>query len=303
MAAGKGLEKALKPAEKERELLVELASKTPEAQLAAKKYSQRMLIKQGAITKIYEKLAKLVGLSQEYFRDDFAADLADRTAEIPPEMLVAPPAAVAVPAMQALGYSLDEPELKKMYLDLLATASDSRRQGEAHPAFADVIRQLSPAEARALPSVISWPMNFPIAEVRLRVGPDRGHQTLQANLTSLVEFPQQRRLRACETGLWLDNWARLGLGTISYGIWAANQSLYEWCGEHPDYLAAFSEHPADEIFVQRGRFQISDFGKAFARSLSIETRTDVSDVSESNPVLIPVVKRLRDDVAHPLNLK
>lgn len=302
MAAGKGLEKVLKPSSKERDLLIELARETPEAQLAAAKFSQRMLIKQSVITTLFEKLAKLVGVSQQYFQEDFAADLADRTADIPDDKLVAPPAAVAVPAMQALGYSLDEPDLKGMYLNLLATASDARRPGEAHPAFADIIRQLSAAEARALPSVVTWTANFPLAEVRVRR--ESGHGTYRTNLTALVEFPQQRRLRAGETSLWLDNWARLGLGTISYETYAANNSLYAWCGEHPDYLEVISEHPTEEIFVKRGRFQVSEFGKAFARTLSIETRKDFSDLSERNPVLIPVVERQRprEDGETPLNL-
>ena len=50
---------------------------------------------------------------------------------------------LAIPAMESLGYSMDEPSLKDMYPGLIATATDDRREDAAHPAFAG-IKQLSP---------------------------------------------------------------------------------------------------------------------------------------------------------------
>ena len=56
--------------------------------------------------------------------------------------------------MQGLSYTFDEPDLKDLYLNLLTTATDDRRTDDAHPAFADVIKQLTPSEARLLNEIL-----------------------------------------------------------------------------------------------------------------------------------------------------
>ena len=71
--------------------------------------------------------------------------------------LVAPKASLAAPAMQQLGFSLDEPALKEMYLNLLATASDNRSNSAAHPSFVEVIKQLSAEETQILNTIVCNP--------------------------------------------------------------------------------------------------------------------------------------------------
>ncbi len=98
-------------------------------------------------------------MKADYFDgDEFAEDMAQKTAHLGEDDIVEPKANVAAQAMQGLGFSLDEPDLKEMYLNLLATASTKGRDHQAHPAFAEIIRQLTSEEASAL---------VPIPEPRL----------------------------------------------------------------------------------------------------------------------------------------
>jgi hypothetical protein len=53
-----------------------------------------------------------------------------------------------------LSYTFEEPSLKDLYLNLLATASDDRRADQAHPAFAEIIKQLTPDETKLLNSTL-----------------------------------------------------------------------------------------------------------------------------------------------------
>jgi Abortive infection alpha len=80
-----------------------------------------------------------------------------KVADIPDENLITPPASIAVPALQGLSYTFEEPNLKEMYLNLLATASDDRQADQAHPAFAEIIKQLTPNETLVLNSALRTP--------------------------------------------------------------------------------------------------------------------------------------------------
>lgn len=81
------------------------------------------------------------GKAKGYFATRFKDDLASNTAQIPPELLNEPKASLAGPALQGLAFSHDEPDLKDLYLRLLATAMDSRNAASAHPAFVEILRQ------------------------------------------------------------------------------------------------------------------------------------------------------------------
>jgi hypothetical protein len=112
----------------------------------------------------------LAGVPRDYFDTEFRDDMADRLADVPEQELVTPRSSVAGPTILGLGFSLDEPQLKAMYLNLLATASDKRVQDSAHPSFAEVIKQLSAAEAEALAAVLQIGV-LPIVEIRLNAEP------------------------------------------------------------------------------------------------------------------------------------
>ena len=59
--------------------------------------------------------------------------VAEKVADVPREKLVPPEPYVAVPAMQAISYSLDNSELRDLYANLLAKAinTDTRQIGRA----------------------------------------------------------------------------------------------------------------------------------------------------------------------------
>jgi len=80
---------------------------------------------------------------QEY-KDSLVNELKD----VPAERLITPNKVVAGPLLEALRYAVDEPDLRAMYSKLLATSMDSKTAHEAFPAFVDIIRQLTPDEAR-----------------------------------------------------------------------------------------------------------------------------------------------------------
>ena len=64
------------------------------------------------------------------------------------DSIVSPEAYIAVPALQAISYCKNSEELRNMYANLLATSMLNDKKEDVHPSFGEIIKQLSPDEAR-----------------------------------------------------------------------------------------------------------------------------------------------------------
>lgn len=95
-----------------------------------------------------EAVVKVTEKAQQYFAERFQNELKDKVANIPPESIVEPKPSIARPALEGLAQSLDEPELKEFFLNLIAGSLDGRR--DTHPAFSHILQQLTPSEAKVL---------------------------------------------------------------------------------------------------------------------------------------------------------
>lgn len=67
--------------------------------------------------------------------------------KVPEERRIPAPASIAGPVFEKLKFLEPESPLTELYLNLLARAIDKERSNEAHPAFIQIISQLSPDEA------------------------------------------------------------------------------------------------------------------------------------------------------------
>lgn len=79
-----------------------------------------------------------------------AEETTQRLWDVPPEDVKEPAAYVAGPALEALRFAMDEQELRSLYAALLATAMHRPSSSNAHPAFVEIIKQLTPDEARII---------------------------------------------------------------------------------------------------------------------------------------------------------
>lgn len=244
-----------------------LASDHPAMQAGAEARAKRIALRQEVLTSLYEKLFRWTGLATDYFEQDFAHDLAERTADIPEENVRAPSPSVAVPAMQGLAYSVDEPALKDMYLNLLSAATDDRRQRDAHPSFAEVIRQLSPAEAARLRVVLLREI-WPIA-IAKRAAPGGGHLVVSRHLMGLSTPQAPKVLHVQHRGLWLDNWVRLGLVSLDYANHLTAGGAYSWLDSHPEVIAMRADPDGTPVIFENGVCLRSQFGERFAHAIGV----------------------------------
>lgn len=74
---------------------------------------------------------------------------------------------IAIPALQALSYSIDSEELRNMYANLLAKSMCNKTADKVHPAYVEIIKQLSPMGVRVFEYIASDQYTIAIKRVYL----------------------------------------------------------------------------------------------------------------------------------------
>lgn len=261
-------------------LLLDSAQGTAGMDAAGEVFGRRQAVKQEILLKLYQPVARLLGVSRTYFETEFAADMADTMRDIPMGNIRTPRASVAGPAMQAMTFALDEPDLKQLFLELLATASDSRVAGSAHPSFVDILRQLTAEEAVLLRIYLS--KRLPLAQVEWLLQPGGGvvvrdkHIAETRDSTGVLEAVPY-------FDTFVDNWNRLGLINYGYDRTMSRESLYDWVDQHPTVVSAFAYARAldvtelDEVDlltpqISRGYIEPSVYGKQFSAAVGMSAK-------------------------------
>lgn len=254
----------------EREVLRELAKESGALDPAARAYAKRLAVKEQIRMKIWQPLGMLFGISRDYFESDFADDMAERVAQIPDEDLITPRLSVAGPTVQGIAFTVDEPELRSMYLNLLAAASDARRSKTAHPSFAEIIRQLSPEEATLLGPVLAQDAH-PIVEIRLLAAnlDEPSLAGYNVHSTHVMDW-QINGHPTFDPGraLQIVNWVRLGLVTVDYDKTLTAEARYAWVDANPQVAVSRRDFDTEEfrrVEIQRGVLEVTAFGRAFHR--------------------------------------
>jgi hypothetical protein len=273
IAVGKAVEavgkKAFAEDEKTKDVLLRIAVGTPEMTAAARSMAARTAVRERVKLKLYQPFARMIGVSKAYFEDTFPQEMGAKVADIPDENLITPPASIAVPALQGLSYTFEEPSLKELYLNLLATASDDRRADQAHPAFAEIIKQLSATETGLLNMVLSRESAFAAIRVKdVRVPPSREFVVLMSHLLPIVDETTNEPKEESRAPTWVDNWQRLGLVNVTYTEFIAGEHAYDWVQERPEFVRLAERPDLTELTFDKGMVRATDFGRQFFRAVS-----------------------------------
>jgi hypothetical protein len=208
--------------------------------------------------------------AREYFSRKFQADLAEKTAKIPLDKVVEPKASIAGPALQGLAFTHEEADLREMYLSLLATAMDGRTSSEAHPAFVEIIKQLTAEEALLLKTILCFPSPEPIVELRARTDNSGGWTVVARHILNYTAQPSGVPLENPRLAAMVDNWIRLGLVEVSYSSHLIGEDKYRWAEDRPELVRA-REGRADpaKVYCHQGIISKTALGAQFARSVGL----------------------------------
>lgn len=86
-----------------------------------------------------------------------------------PEKIVEPEPYVAVPAIEALSYAMDSEDLRELYANLLSKAINVDYKEKVHPAMVEIIKQMSPLDARIYNHILTNYVDTGIAMIDIGI--------------------------------------------------------------------------------------------------------------------------------------
>jgi hypothetical protein len=275
-AVAKGAKKALKNDPQTKEALLEAARETPQFKAAAVSVAKQVEIKEAIKLKVLQPLGRLMGASRGYFDSEFAVDLARRMEGVPEEDIQTPKPSIAMPAVEALSYSVDEEELKEMYLTLMARASDRRVSSTVHPAHSQIIRQLDVDEVGLLTATLRRAEHAIVNLTQKALDGGGGHTVQRQHLMNT--YLNDDRWVVPESESWMDNWMRLGLVEVDYVGSFSDKRYYDWVVNRPEMHMGPPDEDAPALDFTKGYVRRTAFGARFAAA-AIPKATEKSAIS------------------------
>ncbi len=207
-----------------------------------------------------------------YFDKQFKKDITEKIQTIPEECLVEPKPYISVPAIQGLALFHEEEELKEMFLNLLASSIDSRTAEKVHPAYAEIIKQLSPKEAELLEDIFSVGMpTIPVSQLR-DVASNNSYYTVQNYVLNTIDKSTGEPLCMPEISGMVENLIRLGVIKVDFGLLVGEvPNAYDWVDSRPEIelVKKKNTHKTTNIQSIKGMLSITSLGWSFAESVGL----------------------------------
>lgn len=206
-------------------------------------------------------------LLREYNIAETQRLLEEKLKNVKPENITPPEAHIAVPALQYISYCMDNDELRDMYANLLANSMNKVVKNGVHPAFVEIIRQLSPDEAKIL-KVIKTARTIPTITLRAEDKLGRGQDVVR-DFSVITETADCENIGAYEQ--YFDNLIRLGLlkHADKYQF-LVSEELYQCLETNPFILqmkeiiqTMYKNHSTPKI--ERSYIYITSFGIEFCK--------------------------------------
>ncbi|MCO4594057.1 hypothetical protein Si066_00959 [Streptococcus infantarius subsp. infantarius] len=194
---------------------------------------------------------------REYKLEEVKAILAKKLGDISEEKLTIPEPYIAVPALEAISYSMDNEQLKNMYANLLARAMLKSEQSKVHPSFVEIIKQLSPNDALLFKEIMECEAS-PI--IHLSVVQDIGNNEYHYNLNWKDNYN--------ESNVSLSNLQRLGLIEIPNNKKAYSpDDVYNIVRESKGYKEVYRElkekYPQNDIHEDKSFVNTNALSRSF----------------------------------------
>ena len=201
-----------------------------------------------------------------------------RIESIPDEELREPHKNIVVPAILSNSYT-DSEELRLMYANLIANSMNKQQKHPAHPAFVEIIKQLTPSEALLLKSSNILTNTTPFCQIRYQKKSSFGnysHHNLASNniirkfnegVTAFKYYiPSLKNIPVPDLQIMMDNFIRLNLIEVLTGKISTNKDSY--IDFYKDEFNIELEHS----YVSQNEDQWKDY--ELAHVLSVMTPTD-----------------------------
>ena len=195
-----------------------------------------------------------------------AAAIKEKVSQIPADKIVEPEPYVVVPAIQQLCYCQDNEFIRDLYANLIVSSMNADKKWDVHPAFVDIIKQITPDEAKILGQLGNFKNNFqPLLDVKAfdNDNMEGGHQLIITNFTTVGFDVIEKKENICS---YIDNLIRLNLIEIPPTYHLTDETLYIPLETSPvlkEMLARFSFFSS--FYFSHKLFVISNLGLLFKK--------------------------------------
>lgn len=205
--------------------------------------------------------------NREYNLAETEKLLAEKLKNVYADKIVTPEPYVAVPAIQAISYSMDSKELRELYANLLAKSMNSETKTFVHPSFVEIIKQMSPIDASVF-SIIMKRNTRPLIDIVIKMSSNgkSGEDTYCRNISWIFDIPRE------QLSISFNNLERLKLISIVNNHYV-NTDCYSVITNNPNYIALKSatlelyrnKYPNIEMsLIEKAKLlEITDLGELF----------------------------------------
>lgn len=200
-------------------------------------------------------------IKRELYIANYKSKIIEKIEKIPGDRLEEPKLRIVGPAIEASKYFIEEEECRDMFANLIASSCDSSFNNKVHPGFIDIIKQLTPLDARFI-SMFKSESTFPAVHVRrknedgsITPFPFLFVDCKQYNFT----YTTQDVLEITKS---IDNLKRFGLVVL-------NQDIIELGYDYDSFKSQEIIHALidglgeEGFFFKKYRLELSELGKDF----------------------------------------
>lgn len=164
---------------------------------------------------------------------------------------------------ERLVYLDEEPDLKQMFEDLLVSTVDSTKININHPAYVEILKQISNLEALNLKKIFAYSngKQIPICNIRIVNEDDKWQYYKEYLLPDYINDISKREL---------ENWERLKLIYIGTDKTLAAKDIYNYAEEFIKVNKNKISEP-EKLELEEGYLIFTEFGKNFANAVGITT--------------------------------
>lgn len=203
-------------------------------------------------------------LHKEYSVAETKKLLEDKLKDTPPELIQPPEPYIAVPAFQYISYCMDNENLRNMYANLLAKSMNTVLKNGVHPGFVEIIKQLTPDEAKIL-EYFSFEKTAPTISLKFEKENHAGFRYFYKNFSNIGEYV--RCEKPFDIPTYFDNLVRLGLLEYSEKVLSlSDKSKYQQLKRHPfikNKIESASIPDGYKVEIEEGFVRLTAYGKSF----------------------------------------
>ncbi|MEE8204239.1 MAG: DUF4393 domain-containing protein, partial [Alphaproteobacteria bacterium] len=167
------------------------------------------------------------------------------------------------PAIEALRFAGHNDELRDLFENVLATSMDKETAANAHPAFVQTIKQLTPDEARIL-RYMARSGNLPMIDLHRKIEGKSGYRVIAKNVTRLHELVELEHPEFIQAAI--DNLCRLEILNVPHGTFITQERIYDPLMNLPEVKEGVRAEESEQgvsVTFDRKLLTLTVFGEQF----------------------------------------